>query len=136
MVRRFPKKIKIKLNFLWKQSNYLNYQSRKLLYNALIQPYFNYRCTSWYSFLSKALKNKLQITLNSYIRFCLELRPLGYLSPSHFREVNWHPVGTAPSYTNDMFLDSPNNYNTISQITLNTTLQNNEMTKHQRSGIS
>ena len=57
-------------------------------------------------------------------------------------EANWHPVerrvelctsatvfkywkGIAPSYINDMFMSSPNNYNTILQMTLNTTLQNN-----------
>ena len=35
MARRVLKKINNKLNFLWRQSNYLNYSSRKLLYNAL-----------------------------------------------------------------------------------------------------
>ena len=46
MTRRVLKKINTKLNFLWRQINHLNYSSRRLLCNALIQPHFDYRCTS------------------------------------------------------------------------------------------
>ena len=56
--RRVLKKINTKLNFLWRQSNYLNYSSRRLLCNALIQPHFDYGWSSWYPLLSKALKTK------------------------------------------------------------------------------
>ena len=42
------KKINTKLNYLRRQRNYLNYSSRSLLFNALIQPHFDYGCTSWY----------------------------------------------------------------------------------------
>ena len=48
MARRVLKKINTKLNFLWGQSNYLNYLSRRLLCNALLQPNFDYGCTKWY----------------------------------------------------------------------------------------
>ena len=61
MARRVLKKINTKLSFLWRQSNYLNYSSRRLLCNVLIQPHFDYGCTSWYCLLSKALKTNLQI---------------------------------------------------------------------------
>ena len=113
----------------------MNYSSRRLLYNALIQPHFDYGCTSWYTLLSKALKTKLQIAQNKCIRFCLELPPRGHINPSHFRKINWLPVehrvelctsttvfkywkGIAPSYLNDMFMPSLNNYNTRSQMAL------------------
>ena len=43
---RVLKKINSKLNFLWRQSNYLNYSSRRLMCSALIQPPFDYGCTS------------------------------------------------------------------------------------------
>ena len=135
MARRVLEKINTKLNFLWRQSNYLNYSSRRLLCNALIQPHFDCGCTSWYPLLSKALKTKLQIAQNKCIRFCLELPPRGHISPSHFRKINWLPVehrvelctsttvfkywkGIAPSYLNDMFMSSLNNYNTRSQMAL------------------
>ena len=42
IVRRVLKKINAKLNLLLRQSNYLNYSSRRLLYNVLIQTHFDY----------------------------------------------------------------------------------------------
>ena len=45
--RRVLEKINTKLNLLLRQSNYLNYSSRRLLYNALIQAHFDYGCPSW-----------------------------------------------------------------------------------------
>ena len=106
-----------------------------MLCSALIQPHFDYGCTSWYPLLSKALKTKLQIAQNKCIRFCLELPPRGHISPSHFRKINWLPVerrvelctsttvfkywkGISPSYLNDMFMPSLTNYNTRSQMGL------------------
>ena len=46
IVRRVLKKINAKLNLLLRQSNYLNYWSRRLLYNTLIQVHFDYGWTS------------------------------------------------------------------------------------------
>ena len=117
----------------------MNYSSRRLLCNALIQSHFDYGCTSWYPVLSKALNTKLQIAQNKCICFCLELPPRGHISPSHFRKINWLPVerrvelctsttvfkywkGIAPSYLNGMFMPSLNNYNTRSQMALDTPL--------------
>ena len=135
MARRVIKKINTKLNFLWRQSNYLNYSSRRLLCNALIQLHFDYGCTSWYPLLSKALKTKLQTAQNKCTCFCLELPPRGYINPPFSRTTNWLPVerrveictsttvfkywkGIAPSYLNDMFMPLLNNYNTRSQMAL------------------
>ena len=59
----------------------------------------------------------------------------GHINPSHLRKINWLPVerrvelcisttvfkcwkGIAPSYLNDMFMPSLNNYNTRSQMAL------------------
>ena len=123
MARRVLKKINFKLNFWWRKSNYLNYSSRRLLCNALIQPHFDYGCTPWYPLLSKALKTELKIAQNKCIRLCLELWPRGHINPSHFRKINWLPVERrvelctsttvfkcwkriVPSYLNDMFMSS------------------------------
>ena len=92
MVCRVLKNIKTKLNFLLSQSNYLNYLSRRLLYNALTQPHFDYVCTSWHSLLSKVLKSKLKISHIKCIHFCLELPTRGHVDPSYFRKINWPPV--------------------------------------------
>ena len=47
-----------KLKFLYgkQRDNFL----RRLLLNALIQPYFDYACTLWYPVLSKSLSKKFQ----------------------------------------------------------------------------
>ena len=47
MARSVLKKFNTKLNLLLRQSNYLNYLSRRLFYNALIQAHFHYGCKSW-----------------------------------------------------------------------------------------
>ena len=89
MARTFLKKISTKLNLLWRQSNCLNYLSRRLLCNAIIQPHFDNGCTSWYPLLSKAFKNKLKMAQNKCMRFCLELPPRGHISSSHFKKISW-----------------------------------------------
>ena len=45
------------------------------LSSALIQCYFDYSCSSWYSSLSKHLKQKLQVCQNKMVRFILNLGP-------------------------------------------------------------
>ena len=113
----------------------MNYSSRRLLCNALIQPHVHYGCTSWYPLLSKVLKTKQQIAQNKCIHFCLGLLSRGHINPDHFRKINWLPVehklelcttttafkywkGIAPYYLNDMFIPSLNNYKTRPQISL------------------
>ena len=93
-------------------------------------------CTSWYPLLSKVLKTKFQNAENKCIRFCLELPPRGDIKPSHF----WKKTGfyvdlctsttifkywkwIAPSYLNEIFMPSLNNYNTRSQMALHIPLR-------------
>ena len=44
-----------RLSFLYRNSSLLDAKSRKTLCSALIQPYIDYCCSSWYSGLSVAL---------------------------------------------------------------------------------
>ena len=53
-------KMNAKLKLLYCQSRYLTPACRKLLCNALIQPHFDYRCSSWVLLLKENLKLKLQ----------------------------------------------------------------------------
>ena len=77
---------------LYRQSRYLTPAYRRLLCNALIQPHFDYGCSSWFPLLKKNLKLKLQKAQNKCIRFCLNLPPRSHIDPSHFRKINWLPV--------------------------------------------
>ena len=56
MARKALSKINVKLKFLYRQATFLNPTCKRLLCNALIQPLFDYGCTSWYPLLSKMFK--------------------------------------------------------------------------------
>ena len=135
MARKILKKINDKLKFLYRQAHFLNPSCKRLLCNALIQPHFDYGCTSWYPLLNKAFKKGVQTTQNKCIRYCLDLPSHSHISATHFRKINWLPVDLrvelctattvykywnqlAPSYFNDIFTPSLNRYNTRSQMAL------------------
>ena len=74
-------KINNKLKFLYRKNIFLT-ALRRLLYNALIQPHFDYACSAWYPNLTKKLKHRIQTTQNKCIRFCLQLDKLKHLMKS------------------------------------------------------
>ena len=85
-------KINSRLKSLYRKNRVLDVPHRGLLYNALIQPHFDYACTAWYPNLSKKLKDKLQVTQNKCIRFCLKLQSREHISNEHFHKLNWLPI--------------------------------------------
>ena len=91
MALKVLKIINAKLKVLYHQSRYLTPAYRRLLCNALIQPHFDYGCSSWFPLLKTNLKLKLQKAQNKCIRFCLNLPPRSHIDPSHFRKINWLP---------------------------------------------
>ena len=92
MARKALKMINGKLKFLYEQAIFLNFPCKRLLCNALIQPHFDYGCTSWDALLSKAFKGRFQIGQNKCIRYSLDLAPYTDISAIHFRKINWLPV--------------------------------------------
>ena len=63
-------KVYSRLKFLYRGSRFLTSPLRRLLCNALIQPLFDYGCTTWLPNLLKKLRVRLQATQNKCIRFC------------------------------------------------------------------
>ena len=131
MASKVLKKINAKLKFLYRQRKYLTLVYRRPLCNALIQPHFDYGCSSWFP---------LQKAQNKCIRFCLNLPPRSHINPSHFRKINWLPVndrvdnciantffkywdGMVPGYIHDMFKTSLCRYSTRSQMALDMPLR-------------
>ena len=92
MVFGVIEKINSRLKFLYWKSWFLDVPLRRLLCNALIQPHFDYAFTVWYPDLSKKLKDKLQVTQNKCIRFCLKLQSREHISNEHFHKLNWLPI--------------------------------------------
>ena len=64
---------------------------KKLLYNATIQPHFNYACSAWYPNLNKNLKaNCKQYRTN--VLGCLQLDSRSHIGIKEFEQINWLPV--------------------------------------------
>ena len=89
MAMKSLRKINTKLQFLYRQNEFLNPKLRRLLCNSLIQSHFDYACIFWYPLISKKMRNKLQVTKNKCIRFCLKLNSRQYVGAKEFKEINW-----------------------------------------------
>ena len=98
MPSKVLKKINAKLKFLYRQSRYITSAYRGLLCNALIQPHFDYGCSTWFPLLKKNLKVKPQKAQNKCIRFGLNIPPRPHIDPSHFRKINWLPHSERVKY--------------------------------------
>ena len=77
-----------KLELLYYQGRYRTPAYRRLLYNTLIQPHFDW-CSSCFPLLKKNFKLKLQKGQDKCIRFCLNLLPRSQMDQWHFRKINW-----------------------------------------------
>ena len=66
-------KVNSRLRFLYRQDKFLDIPLRRILVNAVKQPFFVYARNTWYPNLNKNLKNCLQAAQNRCIRFCLKL---------------------------------------------------------------
>ena len=130
MVTKTIKKINAQLKFLHRKNDFLTPDLRCVLCNALIQPHFDYVCSSWFPNFNQKLKKKLQTTQNKCIRFCLQLSSRTRLTFQHLEKINWLPIkervhqsilshvykslnNDSPIYVSDMF-------KTASQSNINT----------------
>ena len=89
MCLKVIEKINTKLRFLYRKNKFLTPTLRRMLCNAIIQPHFDYACLTWYSGLTIALKNKIQIMQNKCIRFCLSLGNFIHIGPNELKKINW-----------------------------------------------
>ena len=92
MATKTIKKINARLKFLHRKNDFLPPDLRRLLCNALIQPHFDYVCSSWFPNLNQKLKKKLQATQNKCIRLCLQLSSRTKLTFQHLEKINWLPI--------------------------------------------
>ena len=73
MVLHVLNKINSRLRFLYIQNRFLNKPLWRLLCNTIIQPFFDYACSAWYTTLRKDLQKRLQVSQNNCVRFCAQL---------------------------------------------------------------
>ena len=67
------RKINTKLQFLYRQNEFLSPKLRRLLCNSSIQPHFDCTCISWHLLINQKMRNKLQVTQNKCFHFYLKL---------------------------------------------------------------
>ncbi len=91
-------KINNGLKFLYRKSNFLDYEQRKLLCNALLQPRFDYGCNAFYRGLEKSLKHKLQTAQNKIIRYILGYDSRHHLAVKDFKKVKYLDVNSRVDY--------------------------------------
>ena len=92
MALKVINKRNLTLKSLYRKIQFLTPALRKLLCNALIQPYFGYASSGWYRNLTQKIKNKIQITQNECIWHCLQLDKTTHNSKNEFETLNWLPV--------------------------------------------
>ena len=92
MALKVTNKINSRLIFLHRKNKILTSTLRRLLCNSLIQPHCNYALSAWYPNLTQKMKNKIQITQNKCIRYCLQLHKMIHISKNEFKTLNWLPV--------------------------------------------
>ena len=77
-------KVNNKLKFLYHKNDFLTPTLRCFLFNALIQPHFDYACSAWYLGLTKKFKHRIQTTQSKCMRFCLRLDKLKHIPHEEF----------------------------------------------------
>ena len=71
---------------------------------ALIQPFTDYCCSSWYSGVSVALKKRLDVLQRKMFRFIKGLGPRDHVDRSHLRDLSWLCIPDRVSYFKMMHL--------------------------------
>ena len=81
-----------RLAFLFRNSSFLDCQSRKMLCIALIQPYLDYCVSSWYSGLTTLLKRRLDVIQRKMVRFVFGFDSRQHVGNSELRGLAWLSV--------------------------------------------
>ena len=78
-----------RLAFLYRNSALLDFKSRKTLCSALIQPYIDYCCSSWYSGLPVILKKRLDVFQRKMVRFVMNADYRFHVGNHELRQLSW-----------------------------------------------
>ena len=125
------KKVSSRLSFLYRNSRLLDFQSKRTLCSALVQPFFDNSCSSWYSGVNTNLKNRLDVLQRKMVRYILNMDFCSHVDSSHFQKLGWLKIedrvryfklvhafkiykGLAPQYVCEFFTrsSSVHSYNT------------------------
>ena len=91
-------KISARISFLYRNIHLLSFQCRKTLCTALIQPYFDYCCSSWYESLSMKYKLKLDTLQRRMVRLIFKFEPRDHVGQEHLQRLGWFSVADRVRY--------------------------------------
>ena len=83
------KKAGSRLGFLYRSAAFLDFNTRKVLCNALVQPCLDYCILSWYLSLSVAWRDRLDVVQRKMARFVLGVGPRTHIGLGNLRELGW-----------------------------------------------
>ena len=81
-----------RLSFLYRNSNLLDSNLRKMLCMSLIQPYMDYCASSWYSSINSALRLKLDVLQRKMVRFIYNFEFTKHVGYSELKSLSWLSV--------------------------------------------
>ena len=87
-----------RLPFLFRNSSLLDFDTRKLLCNSLIQPYLDYCSSSWYSCLNSSLRSRLDVLQRKMVRFIYGFSNRRHVGASELRSLSWLNISDRVSY--------------------------------------
>ena len=87
-----------RLSFLYRKASFLDFDTRKLLTSALIQPYLDYCSSSWYEGVPKLLKRKLDVLQRRMARFVFSRGPMDHVDLSDLKILAWLTVPDRVKY--------------------------------------
>ena len=87
-----------RLAFLYRNSSLLDVKCRQILCTSLIQPYIDYCCSSWFSSLSVALRERLNVLQRKMVRFIHGMDYRGHVDLKNLRELNWLSIPDRVQY--------------------------------------
>ena len=87
-----------RMAFLYRNSYFLDGDSRQILCSALIQPYIDYCCSSWYSSLSLSLRKRLDVLQRKMVRLVRGMNFRDHVSLVELCSLSWLSIPHRVSY--------------------------------------
>ena len=78
-----------RMAFLYRNSYLLDFDCRRILCSALIQPCIDYCCSAWYSSLSVSHKKRLDVLQRKMVRFVYGLQFRDHVSFLQLHNLSW-----------------------------------------------
>ena len=85
-------KISARIAFLYRNAHLLTFRCKQTLCTALIQPYFDYCCSSCYTGLAVKHKKKLDVLQRKMVRLVFNQEPRDHVGQEHFQKLKWFRV--------------------------------------------